>query len=541
MSICAGAHIDCAIISLLYCFSFDEYIYKQTVNSITVILLIILYLLSVMAAFSDALYIYFSVIPFCLALILNLIKKRSTKKENRKIVLCLLLTISTVACAHFLKYIFQLNHGVYTPWNSTSIRFVNITELPQRICFFIECVCALFGGDPSGIAINGNAIAIVIRCILAITLLTLAIYVVLKMPSNNIFINTLKTTFLLFAFIAIFTDYIQISDTADYTGRLMYYFLYSGILLIAISDTELKKLLEKNHIAQFLFVPSSIQTLLNRIIFTTAFIALFSASYISSNLNKKDSNVTTSKIAQTLKDNNLTSGYASFWLSNISSLYSGNTIQVLPIAGSQPERFKWLSKTDPNCKYANFVVIDDSGWGDITYDSIIDNIGQTTDEINVNNAKILIWNYNIMPYIKNSGYDGGTLVWWWSIPEGRHSKEIDVTNKHFKSEFIADKYGKFTSNSMGQLLYGPFEPLKTGKYTITFKYSYPTKEPSLVLGYADVCSDHGANIFNRREFNASEDSVSFDITVDKDVNDLETRVYAYVSDLLIERIEIQKK
>lgn len=138
------------------------------------------------------------------------------------------------------------------------------------------------------------------------------------------------------------------------------------------------------------------------------------------------------KVADELEKRGLQYGYGTFWLSNVVTLTSTCNIYVNPICNSTDiSKFMWLSFDTKKWEEANFVLVDDSMWDNISKQTIIESIGEPNEEVQVDNISIMIWDKNIMPYIDNSGANRNLDYWWDGDGTEKKIKEIDVTNKHF--------------------------------------------------------------------------------------------------------------
>lgn len=518
IKILGGCHLDALILGLVYVWNISR-------NNIQWKKMVLASLCFVLAIFSDELVLYFFALPVILVSLFKLLKNVKNKKNLLVFVLTIFLTGFTKVGLNILGKM----GGIKLTWNTSSISFVERENLFDRIAYTIEELIYIFNADLFGKKIGTDAFIQLINFLLVCIIVGILIKNFNKLK-QSFFNQILIVSGFLQVVILLFTSYIDLSIDIDYTSRIMYYFFTMVIFLLAQGDLFVIPLLKEYKDKRKIKVMICI------------FLCAINVLNISQLklIPKAEEKNKYQKVAEELEKRKLQCGYGTFWLSNVVTLTSKCNIYVNPICNaSNISKYKWLSFDTNKWKEANFVLVDDSMWDNISKQTIIESIGKPNEEIQVDNISIMIWNKNIMPYIDDSGANRN-LDYWWDGDGTETNKKIDVTNKHFFSQFEARDDGTFISDSEGQLIYGPYVSMKKGTYDITFEYSSPIDTKGNI-GYVDVFSASDKIEYQKQDMKINSDFVTIhNIRVKDDCEDAEMRSYVYIPNVSIKKIIVKK-
>ena len=526
--IMAGAHIDACILGLVYVWLImEEDIEFNTVGKwLRLIIAVFCLILSIV---SDGLVIYMWVAPVIIVTIGNLFFSERSKEEKKHLFFRLLLTIFVVIASKIIMKIIGTVGGIYTDYSEGAIKLVESGELFDRIEYFIEELIYLFDADLFGLYINGSNFAYFFR-FMFIAILLFSLVLCINQLGKRLFNQVMLVTIIVEVAVIIFSSSITV-ETIPFTSRLLYYFFIA--LVILCSQIDISRMVERFKIginSNMISFLSSVGVILLLVI---SLLGIERTDYSQSENRYQ-------KTAEVLKEKQLTHGYGTYWLANVVTLASDCEIYVNSVAFPDLTKHEWLSFSTEKWDYANFVLVDDSNWAQVTEDSVIECIGPPNEELQIENIKVLIWDKNIMPYINGSGADVN-LDYWWSIEPGDTQKSIDISNKHWFSDFNADEKGMFTSTGEGVLIYGPYQHLDEGIYNIKFLYEYGGVSEDCI-GYVDVISGTDKLSYSRMDIYAGESSVTLkDIVVYDDCYDVQLRACAMVPNVTITKVIIEKK
>lgn len=519
IKILGGCHLDALILGLVYVWNIS----KSNMQWKEFFLASICF---VLAIFSDELVLYFFAFPIILVCLFKFLK--NTKDKNN--VLIFVLTIVLTGFTKFGMNILEKLGGIKLTWNTSSILFVGREKLFDRIAYTIEELIYIFNADLFEKKVGVDVFIQLVNFFLVCIMIGILIRN-FKNIKQSFFNQILIVSGVLQVLILLFTSYIDLSNDIEYTSRIMYYFFTAMIFLLVQSDffelSILKKCKDRRKITVM-------------VCFFLCVINVVNISQLKITPKAEEKN-RYQKVADELEKRGLQYGYGTFWLSNVVTLTSTCNIYVNPICNSTDiSKFMWLSFDTKKWEEANFVLVDDSMWDNISKQTIIESIGEPNEEVQVDNISIMIWDKNIMPYIDNSGANRNLDYWWDGDGTEKKIKEIAVTNKHFFSQFEADDDGIFTSDGEGQLVYGPYVSMEKGIYDITFEYSslIDTQEE---IGYVDVFSASNKIEYQRQDMEINSDCVTIhNIRVKDECEDAEMRSYVYSPNVSIKKIIVKK-
>lgn len=526
-----GIHIDAALLSFVYIWVItqeQEQIRDFNKKSF-IIKLVLASACLVIAMLSDDLVIFFAVFSIIITFLIKLILGNSGQKRICFIFKIAVTIFNFIIAKGLMKFIPMIG-GIQRPWSATSTDFIEADILFERISYGIEEFLYLFNADLFGEKINISIIFVLIHLAFILLLSISFIFCAKNILKKNTFNQTLITITIVVMGVIIFSNYAA-ELPVDSNSRIMYYFWIAIILLFSQIDFRIPNNIYKINI------PHKILYILETVFILTVIVAnanLIKMTEKSSEENKIQ------KIVTLLNDRNLTQGYGTFWIANVTTLASGCEINVNPICNpSDPSKYKWLSFDTRRWNYANFILnLELDGF---SRNDIVDAIGEPIEEILIDDVAVMIWDKNIMPYIDESGASEN-IDYWWSILPGEAEKKIEVTSTHFSSVFEADENGYFTSTTEGQLTSGPYNELEQGKYTATFIYDYTGScVDGDVIGYVDAFSLDGNLEYKKENMIAGENSVTLnDLVVYENCSKAELRSYANVSGITVQEIVLQK-
>lgn len=519
IKILGGCHLDALVLGLIYVWSIS----RNRVQWKKLILASICYIIAI---FSDELVLYFFALPIILVSLFTFLKN----KKNKKALFVLGLTIILTGFTKIGMIILGKLGGIKLTWNSSSISFIERKNLFDRIEYTLEEVIYIFNADLFGKKIGIDSLVQLVNFLLVCIIIGILIWN-FKLLKQSFFNQILMVSGLLQIVILLFTSYIDLSIDIDYTSRIMYYFFTMVIFLLAQSDLiifpYMKEHINKRKIKVLMCIILCVINVLN-----------ISQIKITPKVEEENKY---QKVVDELEKRGLQYGYGTFWLSNVVTLTAKCNIYVNPICNaSNISKYKWLSFDTSRWEKANFVLVDDSMWDDISKQTIAEAIGKPNEEIQVDNISIMIWNKNIMPYIDDSGAGRNLDYWWDGDGNDEKIKKINVTNKHFFSQFEAEDDGTFVSTGDGQLVYGPYVSLKKGTYDITFKYSCPM-DAQEKIGYVDIYSGTDKIEYQKQDMDVKNSFVTLhNIKVKDDCTDAEMRSYVYIPNVSVKKIIVKK-
>lgn len=533
----SGYHIDVIVIGLIYAWLITREIQEEKKHTLP---LIIVSILLVICIISDQLVFIFIILPLLCVLCINLIFKTKTEFSKKLIVKHIFLLIIIFVVSNIVYIGAQKVFGaIETPWSTGNIKFNSYGSIFDRIEFFAAEILYLFNCCFFEKTINSGIIAIAFRCFCLLILIIGTIYTSKKLV-KNLYNQFLIVVISIYSAIFILLNYSAETDGLEYTTRLMYMFLAAALLLFAQIDWQWIGM-----VIRFKLSSRYLKIISVCILTIMMAVSVKSQNYQRSKISLDGIyNGTFAKVSQELQQRGLTQGYGTFWLTSPINVLSDFKVEVTPIINaSDIQRYDWLARDTSDWDYANFVLVDDSMWADITAESIEESIGNPSERVQVDNVTIMIWDKNIMPYIDGSGYNGNDLDAWWSFDEGQTVKEIKVNNKHFFSSFAADDNGNYRSTGEGILIYGPYREINAGLYDISFEYQYENiAEQDVNLGYVDIYSSAGNVVYNMTDMVSGQNVVTLkNIEIKDGCEDVELRAYANTSGVSISKIIITKQ
>lgn len=528
----AASHVFAAIVGLALIWNLYSMSDKKKVCSIGYVVS----LLFVVAAMGDYLLLYFAILPAGLVLLQRTFSRKNDKKSKRSSAIQLVLLIAAVVMNRLVIFALESAGGMPPSFDTNSVALVLAEEIPGRIFYVFECVLTVFNGDLFGKAIKGTEVAYYLVG-LAVSLLLVALVISMRKKKKTFLDHVLVLSVVLTVFVLCFTSYAHSND-ALWDTRLMYYLFFALVILFSCIDWKMVN-------DRFFSFASHkrVRTMLPAVLILVLVCCGVSKIHHTDIEEYKEANLF--KVADELQQLGLNQGYAPFWLSDVITLASDSRVEVVGIVGPDPQVFRWLAAPLDSIDDANFVLMNESGWRGLTQKEIIDTVGVPREERQIGDVTIMIYDKNIIPYIKGSGVSGIRQKSWWSLSDDGRTHTVEVTGDHFQSDFEVGLDGCFESNRAGYLLFGPYEGLSRGTYNITFNMSYVGNAASgEEIGEVDLYSNSAKKTYATAPIvvgSAESFSVTLrDVELTQDIGDIETRVYTELSGLSISSIDIER-
>lgn len=206
------------------------------------------------------------------------------------------------------------------------------------------------------------------------------------------------------------------------------------------------------------------------------------------------------KLARVLTEQNLTSGYASFWEASNVTVMTDNKVHVRAVCESSGriDRFTWFCKNTWYKEPANFIVTDeDDGYG-VTFANVVRVMGKPQRIIAAGERQILVYDRDISSYFDYDFGDGILYAADW-----------------YRNDRTDGSPGRVIVFEDGSL-WGPYYPLKKGVYEV--RVHGKDFEGAVV----DVYSSRLDKSFLDEEEIGQDAFFCFELT--EDVDDIEIRV-----------------
>lgn len=530
-----GGHADAVVVSFLFIWNISINLEQGRKTPLWTALLSLLFGLALL---SDTLAVVFGWAPICLVLGIHLFFEWSDSAKRRRIIQYLLLTVFLLITPLLLyRLLDSADLTLKLPYSLGGITVTAVADVIDRALFYVESLLFCFGADVFGRALSGS-LAIFLRAGIFFILLVYTIYQlrsdVFKEWKRSLFNQVLFAVITLNFCVLSFSTY-QATGAGElnWSARLtVYSFVSLSLLLLQAKWLDQT---ESGKSGCFCIAALSCCVVL---------LLGLGVKNVSHYDRAAFENSKFQAVTKTLEEQNRTHGYGTYWLSTPIDLTSEGAVSVRSIRPGAKSLaiFEWACSTLPRWDYADFFLIDDSNWWDITKDQVYQYIGYPSEEIQVENISILLYDKNIMPYIENSGYEGRVLKDDWDFAPGQSKREILPHEGLFYSDLPANEDGSFTSTGPGMLFWGPYRTLDAGIYQVTIHYSVGSDLVDIQsLGWVDVCSEIGAVQHAAAEISPNESNVTLPVfTLENETSDIELRCYAEVPGLCVERIVLER-
>lgn len=389
------------------------------------------------------------------------------------------------------RIILEIWHGISVPWYG-AIHIVESSDFFSRVEFCIEEIFYIFGGDFFKIQLSVEAIQYLLQALVLVVLFIL-MFTQRHCWIGNIFYQMCFSVIVVSVMVLMLTDYIPYSDGVEYPVRIMYLPFFCSIILFMSIDFKLiveKCNMTMKHIKYILLFGSFYMGIL------TICNILFHAQY--------DRNDTYRKVADILKAEHATAGFATYWKAYPVLLQSDFSVRIAPIGGSELSYFEWNSKKPDDIDFADFIIFGDDGWGEVTEESITKSVGRPDKIVDVDDLHIFFYHKNIIPYIRRIDCD---------------TKIYKASSLRYSSDIEQD--GEYLAVQNGGIQFGPFDRMKEGEYTVIF-HGRNLEEVDSDIYSAALDSDGKQIAFNIVEQN--DKKIILTCKIEEQIEDAEYRI-----------------
>lgn len=370
---------------ILIALIFLQLIYKN-INKTRLILLYCIYaFFMILATTGDSLTIITGVVPIIIVSIISIfINKNAIRIKD---ILIISLSIFSIIIGKLLNFIIhfigKFNENEYL----SSLKFVEFNNIGKNIGILSSSILKLFGADFFGKKIISLSTFKECFHFLIFLLVIFSISMIIRdLIKKKTFhrIELILISSMIFAVLVLtFTSLLVDETNSRYITNLVIF----GAVLISRLFTGIFEIQKK-------FKPLFI------------IISLFILMSFIYPINYKRPEVSNDRLSNFLISKNLTYGYTSFWNASNTTLLSKEKVKLRSIVEQKylgelyPHKWfcddNWYSSKN----YANFIVIDDTGYADLTEPTIIKIVGQPLQILKFENYTIMIWNKNISDCLK---------------------------------------------------------------------------------------------------------------------------------------------
>ena len=449
---------------------------------------IIFVLFAAMAIDSDKYALFYLVFPLLSQVVITWVQ---TKKIDYNIILFLPVII--------LILLYNLTVSYHVPGMGQH-KFVEAEKLSSHIYYWFFGFFKIFNAWIWGEPITIKTLPIFLRSLFLFLILVSYIWAVYKFKFMNRWVN-----FFVFSSFFISCGYIfsELGKGFD-TSRYLVPILFNGTILLAIVLS---------------LIPLKHKKMASIICAMATVLLLFHDAKMQT--SRYNNFVKYHPVIDLVKQENLKSGYASFWDSYANGILFPD-VQILPIKynGKKILPHFWLSPKEYNTK-ADFVLVGPDKRYGITIEAVELFFGKPEKTITKGDYTILKYNYDLSSRFNESLFYGRELPTGIEVVE---NADKSVTNK--------------TTSKSGFLTYGPYVSKPKGTYEIVINYQLSDDGKA----WFDVVANKGKKSFVKKDLLPENNQISETLVFDKDVNALEIRTYYQGSGYLtVKSIEVKQK
>ncbi len=243
------------------------------------------------------------------------------------------------------------------------------------------------------------------------------------------------------------------------------------------------------------------------------------------------------RLAAALEAKGLTTGYADFWCASKMTVISKEKVNIRAIRGHNG-RFsplKWICKEEWYKEEARFVLVDDA-WTvfGVTDDTVTAYFGEPQEIMEIDHLRVYIYDRDIS--IKDA---------WQEAPQ--------YVEYGMNSRIFFSSWDDYRSSGPGMLLYGPYDTLKAGRYTISFYFSWDGKpDEDTNLGFVDIYSnrmEEEKEVIAKKDITLA-DGMSFsgkvgkitleNVEIPRTLREMELRMYVNEPGIKALRVSVEK-
>lgn len=318
--------------------------------------------------------LWFAVIPLCLVITLRIIYSKEQMKINIRILI--LTIVSFIASRMFNVFIEQVNGFVVPGKNSLS--FVEYVGVPKNLSMFLQSLLGIFDADFFGKSISLESLGNIVH----LTSIILIILTFTYFTKNYFKINTMSQIYFVSSIVVVFEFLLSTMPQDMSSGKYLIPLFIFGSILVG-------KYVEKINIPYKKWI-----------------VLAFCIVYLLTSITKIDfrgPENSETRLSQFLIDNQLYNGYATYWIAGNINVYSKGKINLASVVSDESNisPFYWFSNKNFYNQESNFLVYDDSNWGQINKDKAIMIFGAPQEIYNVEQFEVLVWDKDISPYLSN--------------------------------------------------------------------------------------------------------------------------------------------
>ena len=233
-------------------------------------------------------------------------------------------------------------------------------------------------------------------------------------------------------------------------------------------------------------------------------LASFSFKAVSVYHFKKE-DVQQKRVGELLESNGLEEGYGCFWNASAVTVLSENRVKVRSVKGTKNHdgmyMHNWFCKDEWYSEKVNFVIADENDTYDVTPECVRNTLGEPVKTLEYENLVIMVYDRDLSGELNNGLSDG-----------------IMKPAEFYSSDGIELNPDRSYTMNYGTMLYGPYETIEPGEYTLTY---YGDNLDQLTV---DVFSNtYGA--FPMEPVSESEELMVYKVVIPVTVNDIEFREY----------------
>ncbi|MBU5673841.1 hypothetical protein [Paenibacillus brevis] len=321
-----------------------------------------LFIILTLALIADPFVLWFFVVPFVLACAYKAIRNKSEY-----------ISLGIVIGSYVTSKVVMKFVGFNVP-SIGETRFVKIDELKKNVVLTIEGILNLYGANFFGQSVSTIVLIVILHLFVLIFTIWLGYQSIKKIDKSNV--STLEL-FLIIGIMINIVEYvcsnmpINIATTRYILPAFVFFSIYIG--KFSLSRINSRKITVALSISLILYALTSLQTV---------------------TLNKTVSIY--QEVADFLQQKGLTRGYGSYWNSSIVTLESENDVIIRPVVyNGEIVPFAWFSKTSWYSEPTNFLIFDNTNWGDINAENAEKKFGVPDRIYNFNGLTILYWDKDI--------------------------------------------------------------------------------------------------------------------------------------------------
>lgn len=302
-----------------------------------------------------------------------------------------LLTVLSAAASFILNKIY---YSISTANKNSFLEgksFISFNDFPSKNALYAKGILSLCNADFENTGLfSVSTIQCVFNGILVFAALILIIYYIVEFIRNNqcdYICVILSIGFVLISFIYMFTN---ISVDMGSTRYLSYTAVVFPVLIIRFMESKINWFNKYTLIKHTLIVLFGITMVIN----------IVRNSKLYSTYNPECAG--NALLAENLDDNNLRCGYSAFWDASVTTVYSKNQTKVraIQIENNKAANKYWFCKSDWFYEPANFVVISENGFDNITKENVISVFGLPSKTLLSGSKTIYIYDYDISSKIQ---------------------------------------------------------------------------------------------------------------------------------------------